>query len=180
MTVDNSSRSFRFSRATLAAWSAAPLRLIVGYGFIAHGWAKLARGPEHFIAILQALDIPAAGVLAWATILVELVGGGAVLAGAFIPLVSPPMAAILVVATATVHWQNGFSSIKLLAVGAGGPHFGPPGYETDLLYLACLSALALSGPGPFALTRVLSRSGGAEKNLPASKAVPPADHGASQ
>jgi uncharacterized membrane protein YphA (DoxX/SURF4 family) len=25
-----------------------PLRLIVGYGFFAHGLAKLERGPEHF------------------------------------------------------------------------------------------------------------------------------------
>ena len=28
-------------------WAAIPLRLIVGYGFIAHGYAKVMNGPEH-------------------------------------------------------------------------------------------------------------------------------------
>jgi uncharacterized membrane protein YphA (DoxX/SURF4 family) len=26
-------------------WAPLPLRLILGFGFIAHGWAKLSRGP---------------------------------------------------------------------------------------------------------------------------------------
>jgi putative oxidoreductase len=29
--------------------------------------------------------------------------------------------------------------------------FGPPGYETDLLYLVCLAALVVGGSGPLAL-----------------------------
>ena len=49
------------------------------------------------------------------------------------------------VATLTVHLQYGFSSIKLLAATSAGAQFGPPGYETDLLYLACLAALVLGG-----------------------------------
>jgi putative oxidoreductase len=130
-----------------------PLRLIVGYGFMEHGWAKLARGPEHFTAILAALHMPFPAVLAWATITVELLGGLMVLLGAAIPLASLPMAGVLVVAIATVHWPNGFSSIKLQSVDASGAHFGQPGYETDLLYLAGLAALVLAGPGPLAITR---------------------------
>jgi len=39
--------------------------------------------------------------------------------------------------------SDGFSSIKLEAVTAAGAHFGQPGYETDLLYLAALCALVL-------------------------------------
>jgi uncharacterized membrane protein YphA (DoxX/SURF4 family) len=54
-------------------------------------------------------------------------------------------AAILLVAIFTVHLPYGFSSIKLQAVTAAGPQFGPPGFETDLLYLACLAALVLGG-----------------------------------
>ena len=61
------------------------------------------------------------------------------------------MAAILLVAALTVHLPNGFSSIKLQAVTGQGAQFGQPGYETDLLYLACLAALVLGGSGPFAL-----------------------------
>jgi uncharacterized membrane protein YphA (DoxX/SURF4 family) len=64
-----------FDVSTLRRWSAVPLRLIVGYGFIAHGYAKVVNGPQ----------------------------------------------------------------------------FGPPGYETDLLYIAALATLVLGGSGPFAL-----------------------------
>jgi putative oxidoreductase len=134
-----------------AGWWAIPVRAIVGYGFMAHGYAKLIHGPEHFVAIVQALGVPAAPLMAWATILIELVGGAAVLAGAFIPLMSGPMIAVLLVAIFTVHLPNGFSSIKLQSVTAAGAHFGQPGYETDLLYLAGIAALLLGGAGPLAL-----------------------------
>jgi putative oxidoreductase len=139
------------------AWWALPLRLIVGYGFMEHGYAKLARGPEVFTGILHALHMPAAPLLAWATILTELIGGFAVLVGALVPFVSIPMTIVLLVAIITVHLPNGFSSIKLLAVTAAGAHFGQPGYETDLLYVACLAALVLGGSGPFAFDSILLR-----------------------
>ena len=41
-----------------ASWYAIPLRLIVGFGFIQHGYAKLARGPEDFIGVLHAMGLP--------------------------------------------------------------------------------------------------------------------------
>jgi putative oxidoreductase len=103
---------------------AIPLRLIVGFGFMEHGYAKLAVGPESFTAILHALGTPAPALFAWITILVELLGGLAVLLGALIPLASLPMAVVLAVATFTVHLPNGFSSIKLLSVDAAGAHSG--------------------------------------------------------
>ena len=67
------------------------------------------------------------------------------------------MAAMLIVAVLTVHLPYGFTSIKLIAVTANGPQFGPPGYETDLLYLACLIALVLSGPGPLAVDDLIAK-----------------------
>jgi len=136
-------------------WAPIPLRLIVGYGFMEHGYAKLVRGPENFIAILHALGVPAPALMAWATMGCELICGLMVLVGLLIPLASIPMVATLLVAIFTVHLPNGFSSIKLLSVDAMGAHFGQPGYETDLLYLACLLALVLGGPGPLALDRLL-------------------------
>jgi len=140
------------------AWYAIPLRLFVGYGFVEHGYAKLARGPDDFANILHALGMPAATLLSWATVLIELFGGLAVIAGTFIPLASIPMIIVLLVAIFTVHLPNGFSSIKLQSVTAAGAHFGQPGYETDLLYLAGLAALVLGGSGPFALDQLLRRS----------------------
>jgi putative oxidoreductase len=134
-----------------------PLRLIVGCGFMEHGFAKLSRGPEAFAAILHTMAVPAPHLMAWLTILTELIGGLAVLLGAFVPLVSLPMAAVLFVAALTVHLPYGFSSIKLLSVTAGRAQFGPPGYELDLLYIACLAALVLGGSGPIAIDHYLSK-----------------------
>src|ERR1700752_1000577 len=147
----------RISRSPIAPWAPIPLRLIVGYGFLEHGFAKLARGPDAFPAILQALGVPSPHLMGWLTILVEILGGLAVLLGALVPLASIPMAAVLLVAVFTVHLPYGFSSIKLQAVTAPGAQFGPPGFETDLLYLACLAALVLGGSGPLAIEGLLAK-----------------------
>ena len=138
-------------RSSIRLWAAIPIRLIVGYGLVAHGYAKIARGPVHFIDTLRALGVPRPEIAGWATILTESIGGIAVLIGAAIPLVSVPLAAILVVAMVTVHLPYGFSSIKLQSVTKDGPQFGKPGYETSLLYLAGLATLVIGGPGPFAV-----------------------------
>ena len=138
-------------RASMARWAPLPLRLIVGFGFMQHGFAKLARGHYAFATILHALGVPAPHLMAWCTILIEVLGGLAVILGAFVTLVSLPMAALLVVAIFTVHLPYGFSSIKLLAVTPAGAQFGPVGYECNLLYLACLVALVIGGSGPLSV-----------------------------
>jgi putative oxidoreductase len=110
---------------------AVPLRLIVGLGFAEHGYAKLAHGPDAFGMILHNIGLPFA-----------------VLVGAFVPVAALPMIVVLLVAIVTVHLPNGFSSVKLLSYDSTGAHFGQPGYETDLLYLAGLLALCIGGAGP--------------------------------
>jgi putative oxidoreductase len=135
---------------------AIPLRMIVGFGFMEHGYAKLAKGPEAFAVILQALNVPHPHLAAWLTILTEFIGGAAVLTGTFIRLASVPMSAVLLVAMFSVHVRYGFSSIKLMAITPMGARFGPPGYECDLLYIACLAALVLGGPGPFAIDNLFA------------------------
>ncbi len=152
VAVNPSSLASRFGR-----FSPLPVRLIVGYGFIAHGYAKLVKHPENFAAILHALGVPAPHLMAWVTIAIELLGGFAILVGAFVPLVTIPMIAVLLVATFTVHLQYGFTSIKLMSVTGGVPQFGPPGYETDLLYVAGLIALVFGGSGPLAVDGMLGR-----------------------
>lgn len=142
-----------FDRAFLARWAPLPIRLIVGYGFMMHGYLKLERGVEVFSAALQGLGIPAPDFMAWVTVAIEVLGGLAVLLGAYVPLASIPMAVVLLVALFTVHLQFGFSSIKFLAVTADGPQFGKPGIECDLLYLACLATLVAAGSGPLSVDR---------------------------
>jgi putative oxidoreductase len=155
--LNRGTRAFEAVRSRLARWAPLPLRLIVGYGFMAHGYAKLENGPDRFIAILHALGVPSPALMGWATIVVELAGGLAVLLGAFVPVVTLPMIAVMIVASISVHLPYGFSSIKLRAVTADGPQFGPPGYETALLYIACMAALLLGGSGPFALDAFVMR-----------------------
>jgi putative oxidoreductase len=46
-------------RLLVKQWALVPLRLVVGLGFAFHGYAKLARGPERFAAILTSIGIPA-------------------------------------------------------------------------------------------------------------------------
>ena len=146
-----------FNRMKWPTWAPVPLRLIVGFGFMEHGYAKLVKGPEAFASILHVFGVPAPHWMAWLTILTELLGGFAVLLGAFVPLVSVPMAIVLLTAMFSVHWRYGFSSIKLVAVTPVGITFGPPGYECDLLYLACLIALVLLGSGPISFASLVSR-----------------------
>lgn len=137
-------------------WALLPLRLIIGFGFMAHGYAKLSKGVDGFADILQVIGVPAPVLAAWTT-LVELFGGLAVLAGAFIPLVSVPLVIVMLVALFTVHLPYGFSTIKLMAVTANGAQFGPPGYELNLLYIAGLLALVLGGASPLSIDGWLVR-----------------------
>ena len=147
----------QLNRSQIARWAPVFLRVVVGFGFVQHGVAKLMRGPDAFAAILQSLGVPAPHLMAWLTTLTELIGGIAVLLGAFVPLVTMPLAVVLLVAIFTVHLPLGFSSVRLIAMTASGPRFGPVGYETSLLYLTALVCLALGGSGPFSIDGLLRR-----------------------
>jgi putative oxidoreductase len=137
----------------IAPWALVPLRLFVGFGFAAHGYAKLARGVDFFAATLSGMGIPAPGPMAWMTTLIELVGGVAMMLGAYVVPLSLPFAAIMATAMFGVHLRYGFSSIKLKAFTGAGPEFGPPGYELNLAYLAALASLVLGGASPLSLDR---------------------------
>jgi len=71
-------------RSDLARWAILPMRLVIGYGFMEHGFAKLSRGPDGFASILQQMGVPLPHVATWLTIGTELVGGVALLLGAFV------------------------------------------------------------------------------------------------
>jgi len=139
------------SKRSPGRWALLALRLVVGYGFMAHGYAKISRGPEGFATILQHLNVPLPTLAAWLTVATEILGGLAVFLGAFVVWASIPMAFVLIVATVTVHFQYGFSSIRLLAATPAGATFGPVGYELNLLYFVALLTLALEGTGPLAI-----------------------------
>lgn len=91
------------------------------------------------------------------TALIEFFGGLAIMAGAFVPIVSVPLIIIMLVAMFTVHLPFGFSSITLKGMNGNVPQFGTPGYEVNLLYIAGLLTLVFGGAGPFSVDRVLAR-----------------------
>src|ERR1700719_471016 len=138
-------------------WATLPLRLIIGYGFMAHGWAKLSRGPAGFARLLEQIGAPLPEVTAWVSTFIEILGGLAIFAGAFVAVVSVPLIVMMLVAMFTVHLRYGFSAINRIGLTTDGPQFGPPGYEVNLLYVAGLIALILQSAGPFSLDRLLAR-----------------------
>ena len=142
------------------SWAIVPLRVMLGFGFAAHGYAKLARGPGQFAAILATLGVPQPHLTAWATSLVELLGGVSLMAGALVVPLTLPLAIVMLTAMFSVHRHYGFSSVRLKAVTAHGAEFGPVGYEINLLYLAGLLTLALTGPGRLSLDRWLAARAG--------------------
>jgi len=151
-------RPFTQPIEALRDWAPLPIRLIVGYGFMAHGFAKLTRGPESFAVVLHTLGVPLPDVAAWATTAVEIFGGAAVFTGLLIPIPSVPLAVVLLTAIFTVHLPYGFFSVKLAEVSATGTKFGPVGYEILLLYLGGLATLSLSGSGYLSIDRWLERA----------------------
>jgi putative oxidoreductase len=149
---------FKLSNETLwRSWAPLPLRLIIGYGFLVHGWAKLSRGPVGFARLLEQIGAPLPQATAWVSTFIEILGGLAILAGAFVAVVSLPLIVMMLVAMFTVHLRYGFSAINTIGLTADGPQFSPPGYEVNLLYIACLLALILGGAGPLSIDRLLAR-----------------------
>ncbi len=138
-------------------WALLPLRLLIGFGFAAHGFSKLSAGPQKFAGMLQTIGIPAPGLTAWMTALFEFCGGLAVMSGAFVPIVSVPLIVIMLVAMFTIHLPYGFSAIKLMGIKDNVPQFGTPGFEVNLLYIVGLLTLVLGGTGPLSIDHILAR-----------------------
>jgi putative oxidoreductase len=143
--------------AALRAGALLPLRVMVGYGFLAHGIAKGTRGPAGFARLLDFVGVPFPLFTSWMVTLLEIFGGLALIAGVLVTLASIPLIVSMLVAMLTVHLRYGFSSVNTVGMSATGPLFGPPGYEINLLYITALTALALHGAGPLSFDAWRSR-----------------------
>jgi putative oxidoreductase len=132
-------------------WALVPLRLVVGFGFLAHGWAKWSRGPAGFAKLLAQIGAPLPDLTSWVVTLIEIGGGIALLLGALVAVVSVPLIVSMLVAMFTVQGRFGFSSVNTIGLTPSGPVFGPPGYEINLLYIGALLALALLGPSAWSV-----------------------------
>jgi putative oxidoreductase len=118
---------------------------------MAHGWAKISRGTGGFEKLLLQTGVPFPHLNAIIAPYIELLGGLAIFSGTFVTIVSIPLIVIMLVAMFTIHVHYGFSSINTIGLTSKGPKFGPPGYEINLLYIAGLLSLILTGAGSFSI-----------------------------
>lgn len=132
------------------------LRMVIGFGFMAHGWAKLSKGPEAFGNLLAQIHVPFPHVMAWISTFTELLGGLAIFIGLMVSITVIPLIGMMLVAMFGIQIHYGFSSVKTIGLTPGGPVFGPPGYEINLLYIAGLIALLISGAGIFSADSLLA------------------------
>jgi putative oxidoreductase len=138
-------------------WAPVPIRIILGVGFLAHGFAKWSRGPAMFAELLKQAHVPLPLANAWLVTLLEIFGGLALLIGVFVAMVTVPLIFSMLGAMFTVHIKFGFSAVNTLGLTPEGPKLGPPGYEINLLYIACLLVLFLAGAGPWSIDALRRR-----------------------
>jgi putative oxidoreductase len=137
----------------LSPWAPVAIRLGLAAIFIAHGGQKLFGlwGGPGLQTTIEAFEI-SIGVPSYLTLIVvgtEFFGGLTVLLGFFTRLAAAGLAIDMVAAIVKVHLMNGFFLNWSITPGQGH------GYEFNLALLAMSIALVLSGPGRFALDRML-------------------------
>jgi len=122
-----------------APYAALILRLVLGLLFLAHAWLKIfvftPAGTAQFFA---SLGLP--GFLAYVVILVEVLGGVALILGFKARVAAIALIPILLGAIVTVHGPAGF----FFTNESGG-------WEYLGLWIAGLIALSLLGDGPYAV-----------------------------
>ena len=140
---------------SISRWAPIPLRLLLGFGFVYHGFPKLfsSEGHEMFVGMLGGLGVPAPGLMAWFVGILELVGGIGLILGAFVSVFSALLIINMLVALFKVHLAQGFNFMNMTGMTEGGPTFGMPGYEVNVLYIAGLAALFLWGKSAISIDR---------------------------
>jgi putative oxidoreductase len=113
------------------------LRVVVGIIMIYHGWPKLT-DLGGTIEGFTGMGIPAPAVAAIFATVAEVVGGLLLLIGALTDIAGLMFAIDMLGAITFVHAKNGFSAAK-------------GGVEFPLALLAIALAVALAGPGRYAL-----------------------------
>jgi putative oxidoreductase len=66
----------------------------------------------------------------------------------------------MLVAMGFVQGHYGFSAVKTVGLNAAGPVFGPPGVEINLLYIAGLVSLMLTGAGALSVDAMRRKNAG--------------------
>jgi len=118
-------------------------RLVVGWVFMWTGWAKLNnldRITEAFIS----WGIPLPYIMTPFVSAIEFIGGLLLLLGLFTRVAAVPLVIVMIVAIISAKWPQ-VDSLETLA-----------GFE-ETAYVALFGWLAVAGPGPVSLDRLLQR-----------------------
>lgn len=116
-----------------------PLRLVIGFAFVMHGYPKLTNERRKTIEFMQGKGVPSAITLLIS--LIEFFGGILLMVGLMTQIVAGVLAVAMFVITV-------FSVSKL-----GKKYL--LGYELDIAYFTVSLTLALLGGGAFSLDRFL-------------------------
>ena len=166
------------TRTALLAFTA--LRIVLGVIMAGHGFHKAA-DPAQFLQRLDQLGFPLPGVFAYFAIAGELLGGLGLIVGLLTPVAAFGVAATMLVAILTVHWEHG-----LFAADGG--------FEFPLLLVVSAVWFMAAGGGPYSLDALLraareqrvgwdlpdARAGAGPQSEPASDLVAPANRSSFQ
>jgi putative oxidoreductase len=117
------------------------IRIAVGWNLLVHGWGKVTRGPSAYIRPFMEQGFDPALPWVWAALIIEFVGGIALILGLFTRFFAAAAAVEMLIIT-WLYWKAGFSWLNR-------------GYEYTLLWGLVCFAIALRGGGPYSLDRKL-------------------------
>jgi putative oxidoreductase len=117
------------------------IRVATGWLLVVHGWGKVTRGSAPYIKPFQAMGFDPALPWVYSALVIEFVGGIALIVGLFTRFFAAA-AAVEMLIIFVLYWNNGFSWLNR-------------GYEFVLLWGLVCFAIALRGGGPYSLDRKL-------------------------
>ena len=115
------------------------LRLGLGAIFVMNGFAKYNMGIDNVADKFAEWGIPAALTFAWIVMLVEIIGGAALIFGVASRYAALLLSVVMVVAILAVKIESG------LVAPEGG------GFQLDLALLVGLISVLLQGPGKYSI-----------------------------
>ena len=121
------------------------VRIITGYIFFMHGWAKVTGpGLTGISGFMAKNNLVPGGAFASAAMFLETVGAVCIIVGLFTRFFAAAIAIEMAIAFLVVHMSKGFS------VGQGG-------FEYVLLLGIVLFAIAIRGGGPYSVDRMIGK-----------------------
>jgi len=113
------------------AWGLLILRLVLGFNFAMHGFAKFDGGIENTSRWFESLGLP--GILAYGVALLEVLGGFGLMIGLFTRMLSFLYMIVMVVAIYKVRLSSGFLG----------------GWELEFTFFSVALALLVTGGGVY-------------------------------